>query len=127
MKAAGASAMLEKAGIAPGKLDPEVAAAIRRQAEEMMAAEAARKAPVEQEEIVTGPSFLLREGCKVILTGLVSKPENNGKQGSIVRFLDDQQKYQVSLEGKLVKLKPENVEAAEDPPPKRSTLNGFDS
>eukprot|EP00913_Durusdinium_trenchii_P028749 g26962.t1 len=46
-------------------------------------------------------------------------PENNGKRANIVRYLEDQQKYQVSLEGRFVKLKPENVEAVEEPLPKR--------
>ncbi|CAE7290590.1 unnamed protein product [Symbiodinium pilosum] len=106
--------------IAPGKLAPEVAAAIRKQADELAKAASPKDEHVEPAEApVAGPSFLLREGCAVVLKGLVSKPENNGKRATIVRYLDDQQKYQVSLEGRFVKLKPENVEAVEDAMPKR--------
>lgn len=123
MKASETS-LLEQAAIAPGKLDPEVAAAIRKQAEEMAAAQSKKVQSVEDAEAnaelkMEGPFFLLREGCHVVLKGLVSKPENNGKRATIVRYLDDQQKYQVSLEGRFVKLKPENVEVVEDPLPKR--------
>jgi len=116
------SSLLEQASIAPGKLDPEVAAAIRKQAEDLAAAQVKKVKVVEDDDapkIMEGPSFLLREGCHVQLKGLVSKPENNGKRATIVRYLDDQQKYQVSLEGRFVKLKPENVEVVEDPLPKR--------
>ncbi|CAE7203125.1 unnamed protein product [Symbiodinium natans] len=114
---------LDEVALAPGKLAPEVAAAIRKQAEEL-AKVASPKEPKEEsgetaETPVAVPSFLLREGCAVVLKDLVSKPENNGKRATIVRFLDDQQKYQVSLEGRFVKLKPENVEVVEDAVPKR--------
>lgn len=118
MKRTSETSLLEQAAIKPGKLDPEVAAAIRRQAEEAEVRTAPTKEQTEP-KAMEGPSFLLREGCQVILKGLVSKPENNGKRANIVRYLEDQQKYQVSLEGRFVKLKPENVEAVEEPLPKR--------
>ncbi|CAE7561185.1 unnamed protein product [Symbiodinium sp. CCMP2456] len=117
---------LNEVAIAPGKLAPEVAAAIRKQADELAKAASLKEdsgetseGPAAMEAPVAGPSFLLREGCAVVLKGLVSKPENNGKRATIVRYVDDQQKYQVSLEGRFVKLKPENVEVVEDVAPKR--------
>eukprot|EP00439_Symbiodinium_sp_Y106_P083197 s2009_g23.t1 len=117
---------LNEAAIAPGKLAPEVAAAIRKQADELAKAASPKEesgetseGPAAMEAPVAGPSFLLREGCAVVLKGLVSKPENNGKRATIIRYVDDQQKYQVSLEGRFVKLKPENVEVVEDVAPKR--------
>mmetsp|Transcript_73480 Transcript_73480/g.172103 ORF Transcript_73480/g.172103 Transcript_73480/m.172103 type:complete len:532 (+) Transcript_73480:23-1618(+) len=113
---------LDEVGIKPGKLDPEVAAAIRRQAEELAKAASQdtekpeAEVPEVSETTTNGPSFLLREGSVVVLKGLVSKPENNGKKATIVRYLEDQQKYQVRLEEKFVKLKPENVEVIGDVP-----------
>eukprot|EP00931_Biecheleriopsis_adriatica_P101735 TRINITY_DN76816_c0_g1_i1.p1 TRINITY_DN76816_c0_g1~~TRINITY_DN76816_c0_g1_i1.p1 ORF type:complete len:570 (-),score=204.03 TRINITY_DN76816_c0_g1_i1:25-1674(-) len=115
--------------IQPGKLAPEVAEKLRKQAEEMAkqeaeaerkAAEAAAAAEEAADVPMIGPTFLLREGCKVFLKDLVSKPENNGKGGTVVKYLEDVEKYQVRLEdGRFVKLKPENVEAVQEPPPKR--------
>eukprot|EP00930_Biecheleria_cincta_P008031 TRINITY_DN109367_c0_g1_i1.p1 TRINITY_DN109367_c0_g1~~TRINITY_DN109367_c0_g1_i1.p1 ORF type:complete len:553 (-),score=123.93 TRINITY_DN109367_c0_g1_i1:47-1669(-) len=111
--------------LAPGKLSPELAAQIRKQAEEQAAAaeEAAKAAAARAEEPsgpVAGPSFMLREGCKIVLKGLVSKPENNGRRAIIVSFVDDVQKYQVRLDdGRFVKVKPENVEPVPDAQPKK--------
>lgn len=105
-----------------GPIDPALAAAIRKAAAEQQAAEvAAARRDTEEEEVVAvaGPAFLLREGCHVILKGLVSKPENNGRKATIVSYVEDAQKYQVRLDdGRFVKVKPENVEAVPEPAPK---------
>eukprot|EP00933_Yihiella_yeosuensis_P041043 TRINITY_DN3548_c1_g1_i1.p1 TRINITY_DN3548_c1_g1~~TRINITY_DN3548_c1_g1_i1.p1 ORF type:complete len:537 (-),score=153.23 TRINITY_DN3548_c1_g1_i1:106-1716(-) len=106
----------------PGKIAPELAAAIRAQAE-AEARLAAEEAEADQEATeaapVMGPMFLMREGSKVVLKGLVSKPENNGRRAVIVSYVEDVQKYQVRLDdGRFVKIKPENVEAVHDEPPK---------
>jgi hypothetical protein len=37
----------------------------------------------------------LPNDCRVILQNLVSKPENNGREGFVKSFLEDLQKYQV--------------------------------
>lgn len=64
------------------------------------------------------PSFLLREGCLVKLTGLVAKPENNGRKAKVVGYLGDIQKYQVKLEdGRVVKVKPENIQVVQEKRP----------
>mmetsp|Transcript_19704 Transcript_19704/g.34968 ORF Transcript_19704/g.34968 Transcript_19704/m.34968 type:complete len:549 (+) Transcript_19704:89-1735(+) len=130
-----ATAIPEVEGLEPGKLTPELLASLRKQAEEIAAADAAAvekaakaaaAAAAAQQEAekaasMMGPTFLLREGCLVVLKGLVSKPENNGKRGTVVSYVEDVQKYQVRLadDGRFVKLKPENVEAVQDAPPKR--------
>jgi len=68
-------------------------------------------------ELAARLAFTLEDGCPVVLKGLVSKPENNGRRGKVVNFSPDLQKYQVRLEdGRLVKLKPENLEAREPEP-----------
>jgi len=125
-----ATAIPEIEGLEPGKLTPELAASLRKQAEEIAAAEAAAveraakaaaaAAAAEDISASIGPTFLLREGCAVVLKGLVSKPENNGRRATVVSYVDDVQKYQVRLDdGRFVKLKPENVEVVQDEPPKR--------
>lgn len=48
----GDNAMIDRATIAPGKLDPEVAAAIRRQVEEMEAAQAPEEEAFKGAEVV---------------------------------------------------------------------------
>jgi len=62
------SSLLEQASIAPGKLDPEVAAAIRKQAEDLAAAQVKKVKVVEDDDapkIMEGPSFLLRTNQKI--------------------------------------------------------------
>lgn len=63
---------------------------------------------------VAGPTFILGDESIVFLQGLTSKPENNGRRGVVVQYLEDVKKYQVKLEGdgRVVKLKPENVRPA---------------
>ncbi|CAE8585623.1 unnamed protein product, partial [Polarella glacialis] len=111
----------EFAAATPGLIAPELAAAIRAQAAAADAAERAANAPAVEEEapVMMGPTFLLREGSKVFLKGLQSKPENNGRKAIVVSFVDDIMKYQVRLDdGRFVKVKPENLEAVHDAPPK---------
>eukprot|EP00931_Biecheleriopsis_adriatica_P118553 TRINITY_DN93926_c0_g1_i1.p1 TRINITY_DN93926_c0_g1~~TRINITY_DN93926_c0_g1_i1.p1 ORF type:complete len:226 (-),score=33.28 TRINITY_DN93926_c0_g1_i1:43-720(-) len=53
----------------------------------------------------------LPDGCKVRLKDLVSKPENNGREGTIVCFLEDALRYSVQMpSGATVKLRRENLE-----------------
>mmetsp|Transcript_109256 Transcript_109256/g.308207 ORF Transcript_109256/g.308207 Transcript_109256/m.308207 type:complete len:550 (-) Transcript_109256:49-1698(-) len=53
----------------------------------------------------------LAPGCRVEVVGLVKKPENNGRKGSVVEYLEDIQKYYVMSDGgQSMKLKRENLE-----------------
>jgi len=74
------------------------------------------EAPKEQQQAPTGLRFVLGEDSKVVLKGLVSKPEYNGREATVAEFLQDVQKYQVRFSnGRLVKVKPENLEVVPTP------------
>lgn len=82
--------------------------------------EAKQEAPEEPAGPVMGPQGpppALKRGSKVRVCNLVNKPENNGKIAEVVSFVEDLDKYQVSLGGRLVKLKRENLELVEEPAP----------
>jgi len=98
-----------------GELTLRLPAAGSADAEAKASVEQAPPEPAAEATVATAaapPAFLLREGCKAVLRGLVAKPENNGKRAEIERFLPEVNKYQVRLEdGRVVRLKPENLEA----------------
>lgn len=82
-------------------------------------AEAPAAEPVTTRDVPQAPTglpFVLREESRVVLKGLVSKPEYNGREATVAEFLPDVQKYQVRFaDGRLVKVKPENLEVAPVP------------
>lgn len=55
---------------------------------------------------------ILKEGSIVRITGLSSKPENNGLKAEVLAYFADVKKYQLKMEesGKTVRVKPENLE-----------------
>merc|ERR1719195_2156696 len=69
------------------------------------------------QEAPAGLKFVLGEDSKVVLRDLKSKPEYNGTEATVVEFLPDVQKYQVRFaDGRLVKVKPENLLLIPAPP-----------
>lgn len=57
-------------------------------------------------------------GDLVIIKDLKSSPENNGKEATILQFLEDKQRYEVELKsGAKPKIKPENLDLVQDTPP----------
>jgi len=82
----------------------------------------AKEAPAAKEAALAPPPppKELTRNCKVRVQGLMSKPENNGKIAVVVDYIEDTDRYQVSLDGRLVKLKRENLEFVEEAvPPNR--------
>lgn len=69
-------------------------------------------------ESMGGSAFRLREGCIVVLKGLVARSENNGRRAEVVCYVEELQRYQVKMldDDKSVKVKPENLEVVAEPP-----------
>jgi len=66
-------------------------------------------------EVPKPKAFRLKNGTRVKLKDLETKPENNGKTGDVLKWLPDIQKYQVQLDfDKKVKVKFENLEMLDE-------------
>eukprot|EP00927_Polykrikos_kofoidii_P071663 TRINITY_DN67916_c0_g1_i1.p1 TRINITY_DN67916_c0_g1~~TRINITY_DN67916_c0_g1_i1.p1 ORF type:complete len:560 (-),score=106.74 TRINITY_DN67916_c0_g1_i1:118-1797(-) len=78
------------------------------------AADSSEGTSVSQQE----PVFILKEGSKVVLKGLVAKPEDNGKTAEVMCYMRDVKKYRLRLDDlRCVKVKPANVELLHEATP----------
>merc|ERR1719277_2930947 len=57
----------------------------------------------------TQPSSALKSGTPVVVQGLASKPEHNGKTGQILKFDESRSRYDVEVNGATLSLKPQNL------------------
>lgn len=99
----------------PGPAGPQLPEFFTAAPEGEFADEAPKATADEALAAEDGSPAPLKKGCKVKIHNLVSKPENNGKLAVVVDFMEDLGRYQVSLDGRLVKLKIDNLILVEDP------------
>jgi len=52
----------------------------------------------------------LHVGCPVVIQGLLQRPENNGKEGTVRDFVEETQKYKINVCGRLLNCRRENLE-----------------
>merc|ERR1719401_664487 len=55
------------------------------------------------------PSFAIKPGAAVVVQGLESKPEHNGKTGQILKFDKSRGRYDVEVNGTTLSLRPRNL------------------
>merc|ERR1712187_195202 len=55
------------------------------------------------------PPSALKSGTQVIVQGLASKREHNGKTGRILKFDQSRSRYDVEVDGAALSLKPQNL------------------
>merc|ERR1712187_232987 len=55
------------------------------------------------------PAFAIKRGTAVVVHGLESKPEHNGKTARILKFDESKGRYDVDVEGTTLSLRPRNL------------------
>merc|ERR1712151_1366446 len=55
------------------------------------------------------PSFAMKRGTAVVVHGLASKPEHNGKTARILKFDESRSRYDVDIDGATLSLRPQNL------------------
>jgi len=79
-------------------------------------AAAAAEAETAASAAAAGPFVPLPPGTRVMMLGLLARPDLNGRHGAITEFNSEKGRYNVDVQGETVALKPANVTAVDKKP-----------